>query len=84
MHAYNSLNGFLSPLYEKHHSKKYTSKSSVLLKIQNRGGLTEECDFGCGEHAVCSQCVYCAVESDINHDHLMSKEEKCGVKQLLS
>lgn len=46
VHAYNSLNGFLSPLHEKHHSKKCTSKHSALLKIQYRGGVTEESDFG--------------------------------------
>lgn len=84
MHAYNPLNGFLSPLHENHHSKKYTSKNSVLLKIQKRGGVTEESDFGCGERAVCSQCVGSAMESDVNHDHLMLREEKCWVTQSLS
>lgn len=69
---------------KKHHSRKCTSKSSALLKIQNRGGVTGEPDFGCGERAVCSQRVYCARERDVSRDRLMSKEEKCRVKQLLS
>lgn len=61
---------------KKHHSRKCTSKSSALLKIQNRGGVTGEPDFGCGERAVCSQRVYCARERDVSRDRLMSKEGK--------